>query len=99
MRGQVEITREQVEHVARLAHLQLSPEEITYYQGQLGRILAYAQELETLKPQQPQASQGDLNSAYEREDKMEPSLAAEDIMAGAPRPAGTAFQVPRFVES
>ena len=37
------VTPEEVLHVARLAKLRLSPEEIERFSGQLGRILVYVE--------------------------------------------------------
>ncbi|HWP22769.1 MAG TPA: Asp-tRNA(Asn)/Glu-tRNA(Gln) amidotransferase subunit GatC, partial [Candidatus Binatia bacterium] len=42
------LTREEVQHVALLARLRLTPEEETALTGQLGRILAYVQKLNEL---------------------------------------------------
>ena len=38
-------TREEIEHLAKLARLELSEEEIVRYQGEMGRILDYVGEL------------------------------------------------------
>ena len=39
------ITQQQVEHIARLSRLSLSPEELPRYGEQLGRILGYIEQL------------------------------------------------------
>ena len=44
----MKITREEVLRVAQLAHLELSPEEVEMYRGQLDEILAYIGKLEQL---------------------------------------------------
>ena len=40
------LSREDVEHIAKLALLALTPEEITRYQEQLSAILTYAEKLQ-----------------------------------------------------
>jgi aspartyl-tRNA(Asn)/glutamyl-tRNA(Gln) amidotransferase subunit C len=44
----MKISREDVLRVARLAHLELAPEEVETYRGQLDEILAYIGKLEEL---------------------------------------------------
>lgn len=44
----MKITREDVLRVAELAHLELTPEEVEMYRGQLDEILSYIAKLEQL---------------------------------------------------
>ncbi|MCY3900105.1 MAG: Asp-tRNA(Asn)/Glu-tRNA(Gln) amidotransferase subunit GatC [Caldilineaceae bacterium] len=44
----VKLTREEVRHVAELAKLQLSDAELDEYSGQLGQILTYAQQVQSV---------------------------------------------------
>ena len=44
----MELTKEEVRHVAELAKLQLSEAELDEYAGQLGQILAYAQQIRSV---------------------------------------------------
>ena len=44
----MKISREEVLRVAELAHLELSPEEIDTYRGQLDEILTYIDKLKEL---------------------------------------------------
>lgn len=44
----MKISKEEVEHVAKLARLKLSPEEVEKYQKQMGSILAYVDKLNEL---------------------------------------------------
>ena len=46
--GDVKLTREEVRHVAELAKLQLSDAELDEYAGQLGQILTYAQQVQSV---------------------------------------------------
>lgn len=44
----VKLTKDEVRHVAELARLQLSEAELEAYAGQLGQILAYAQQVQSV---------------------------------------------------
>ena len=44
----VKLTRDEVRHVAELAKLQLSEAELDEYAGQLGQILTYAQQVQSV---------------------------------------------------
>lgn len=43
------LTKDQIEHIAKLARLRLAPEDIAIYQEQLGSILEYVDKLNELK--------------------------------------------------
>jgi aspartyl-tRNA(Asn)/glutamyl-tRNA(Gln) amidotransferase subunit C len=77
------ITREQVEHVARLAHLALTEEELDRFGEQLGAILEAVGKVSEL----------DLVNVW-REDDPQPSLPREDALANAPETEGGFFKVP-----
>lgn len=44
----VKLTKDEVRHVAELAKLQLSDAELEEYAGQLGQILTYAQQIQSV---------------------------------------------------
>ena len=44
----MKLTREEVRHVAELARLQVSDAELDEYAGQLGQILTYAQQVQSV---------------------------------------------------
>ena len=77
------ITREQVLHVARLARLALSEEEVACFQEQLSAILEAVGKVSEL----------DLVNVF-GEDEPRPSLALEDALANAPDREGDFFGVP-----
>jgi aspartyl-tRNA(Asn)/glutamyl-tRNA(Gln) amidotransferase subunit C len=79
------ITREQVEHVARLAHLALTEEELERLGGQLDAILdavGKVSELD-LSGVEPTSHPLDLVNVW-REDEPRPSLSPEEAQANAP---------------
>ena len=93
------IDRKTVEQVARLARLELTPEEIDRYGAQLGSILDYMEELKKLDVSgvQPLAHAGDFKNVF-RDDAPRESLPKDDILRNAPERAGDFFVVPKIIE-
>ncbi len=79
------LTRAQVEHIAELAKLRLSEQEIAKMTEQLSAILDYAERLQQLDTDaiSPTASVVPLQNVM-REDAVEPSLPREQVIANAP---------------
>ena len=89
------ITREEVLHVARLARLALSEEEIERFQGQLSAILdavGKVSELD-LAGVEPTSHPLELVNVLE-DDEPRPSLSLEESIRNAPDPEGGFFGVP-----
>jgi len=95
----MQLSIEQVRHVARLARLSLSAEEEERYAAQLSAILAYAEELAQVDTSQiaPTAHAADLENLM-REDVVEPSLPPELALQNAPDRAGSSVAVPKILE-
>jgi aspartyl-tRNA(Asn)/glutamyl-tRNA(Gln) amidotransferase subunit C len=100
----LKISREDVLRVAELAHLELTPEEIELYLGQLDEILAYVDKLQKLdvanvEPMAqvlfPSTSSDQLEL---RDDTMLPCGVADAVLAQAPDAAKPFFRVPRVIE-
>jgi aspartyl-tRNA(Asn)/glutamyl-tRNA(Gln) amidotransferase subunit C len=91
----VAITREQVLHVARLARLDIPPEEIETVRGQLGDILDAVSKVSEpdLDDVPPTSHPLDLVNVWD-EDEPRPSLPRTEALANAPDPADGAFRVP-----
>jgi aspartyl-tRNA(Asn)/glutamyl-tRNA(Gln) amidotransferase subunit C len=93
------ISREQVEHVAHLARLGLSAEEINRLQQQLSQILGHMQMIDSLDTSAiPPTAQVIPVSSVMREDAARPSLPVEEILKNAPRREGAFFKVPPVLE-
>ena len=93
------ITRETVLHVARLARLELSPDEVATMQENLGKILGYVEQLGELGTDGvPETAHVTAERAPLREDALTGSLDTESALAEAPRSAGGGFAVPAFVD-
>jgi aspartyl-tRNA(Asn)/glutamyl-tRNA(Gln) amidotransferase subunit C len=98
------ITRQDVEHVARLARLALSEEEKERFTQQLGSILTYIEKMSALdtKNVPPTSHVLPLSNVW-REDKVEPSIPAtlgspQEILANAPEREGSLFKVKKVIE-
>ncbi|MPN38059.1 Aspartyl/glutamyl-tRNA(Asn/Gln) amidotransferase subunit C [bioreactor metagenome] len=94
----MKISRQQVEHVAMLARLELSEEEVAGYTVQLNSILDYAAMLDQLNTDdiKPTAYAVPLHNIV-REDQVQPSFAREKVLANAPVAEDGFFKVPRIV--
>lgn len=78
------LTKEDVEKIANLARLALTPEEIAQYQKQLSAVLDYAEMLNELDLEQIDfVSQTETRKNVMREDAIEPGLALEDVLFNA----------------
>jgi aspartyl-tRNA(Asn)/glutamyl-tRNA(Gln) amidotransferase subunit C len=89
------ITREEVLHVAALARLELSDEEVERFREQLSAILdavGKVAELD-LSDVEPTAHPLDLVNVW-AEDEPRPCLSVEEALANAPDRDGALFRVP-----
>jgi len=93
------IDRATVEHVAKLARLELTPEELDLYGKQLGAILDYVAQLAALDVAgvEPLARAAEASNVF-REDAPRPSLGRPEVLANAPERTDEFFVVPRVVE-
>ena len=91
------ITRDEVLHVAKLAQLALTEDEITQLTDELGKILeavGIVAELE-LADVQPTSHPLDLVNVWD-EDVPRASLPLEDVLANAPEAQNGLFRVPAW---
>jgi len=94
----MKITPEEISHVANLARLHLSSEEVEAMAGQLGDILSYVTKLNELDTEGivPTTHAISIVNAF-REDEVKPSLEREKALANGPQQDGEAFVVPRII--
>jgi aspartyl-tRNA(Asn)/glutamyl-tRNA(Gln) amidotransferase subunit C len=94
----MKISREEVEHVAILARLRLSPEQVERLTGQLNDILAAMDKLRELDTTgvPPTSHALELTGAM-REDQVRPSMERDRALANAPASDGQSFVVPRVI--
>lgn len=93
------ITPQVVQHVARLARLEISREETDRYAGQLSRILDLAERLNAL----PTGEVAPMTHAValtmpERDDAVTGVDQRQAMLANAPDHAEECFRTPKFVE-
>ena len=89
------LSRKDVEHVAHLARLGLTEEELALLEGQLNHILdqyAVLAELDT-DHIAPTAQTIELENIL-RDDQVRPSFTAEQVLSLAPERSGPYFEVP-----
>lgn len=92
--------RAQIEHVAALASLTLTPEEADRMSRELDAIVSYVEELASLDTEGIEPTTSVLLSPTAwRSDEVAPSLPRDEALASAPRTAHGGFAVPTFVES
>lgn len=95
----MKITREEVEHVARLARLELTEEEKERMRAQLDSILRYMEKLNELDTTAVEPTSHVLPMVnVMREDELRPSLPQEEVLANAPDRQDVFFRVPRIIE-
>jgi aspartyl-tRNA(Asn)/glutamyl-tRNA(Gln) amidotransferase subunit C len=109
----MKITREEVLRIAELAHLELTPEEVELYRGQLDEILNYIGKLGELdisnvEPMaqvlftgagSPAAAPGVANEHPElRDDTLRRCDVADAVLAQAQDAAKPFFRVPRVID-
>jgi aspartyl-tRNA(Asn)/glutamyl-tRNA(Gln) amidotransferase subunit C len=89
------LDRDQVLHVARLARLELSDDEVNQMAAELSKVLDHIEKIRELDLDGvlPTAHVIDLVNAL-RADDPEPSLPREVILAAAPEPLHDGFGVP-----
>ena len=90
----MQLTREEVQHIATLCRIALSPQELEQLRGQLSHILEQFQVLEELDTEQMEPTSHSVNlRTVMRGDEVEPCLDKEQVMANAPRREGDFFKV------
>ncbi len=97
------VTVEEVNRVAELAHLELTPGETGRMLLDLNAILDYVAELNQLDTSgvAPLASANELDDAVAsavRADQLVPSLDRSVVMPQAPQSDGVFFEVPKVIE-
>ena len=99
MAGMAErISRADVAHVANLARLDITEEELEQFTEQLGAILAHAEDVEALdtKGVPPTAHPLPLRNVL-RDDEVRPSLDRDEVLSQAPDVQDGLFRVPRIL--
>lgn len=94
------ITREEVDHVAKLARLKLSESEAERYKEDLNSILDYVDTLKELDTEnvQPMSHVLDIKNVW-RDDEPDKNKDTESLLKNAPSREKDFFKVPKILES
>ena len=95
----MKISKQEVEHVARLARLDLSEQEKEKLTDQLSNILTYVEKLNELDTRgiEPTSHVLDIRNVM-RDDAARPGLSQESALANAPERAAGHYKVPKIIE-
>ena len=96
------ITEADVQKVAQLAHMEITPDELKVFAPQMADIVAYVEQLNALNTANVQPSLGGLTPEGEatdsaRDDIVAPSLGQKTALAEAPDAAAGHFRVPKVL--
>ncbi len=93
------ITREEVAHLAVLARLALTEQELDHYAEQLDVILTSIARVSEVAGQDipPTSHAIPLQNVF-REDVVAPSLTSQEALSGAPAAEDERFRVPRILD-
>jgi aspartyl-tRNA(Asn)/glutamyl-tRNA(Gln) amidotransferase subunit C len=93
-----QISRDEVAHLARLARLALTDDELDSYAGQLDAILGHVSQIQAVDVTGVEATDNPLKDVNVfRPDVVEPCLTQEQALAEAPKSAEGRFAVPRIL--
>ena len=95
-----QLTRADVEHVARLARLALTDDELEHFTGQLAVILEHAAQIAALDTADvpPTAHPLPLVNVF-RPDVARPGIDRDEVLAMAPAAEDGRFRVPRILDA
>lgn len=93
------LTSEEIEHIARLARLQLTDDQKELYREQLSHILDYIAKLRQLDTANvPPTAGGGLTQMELRPDASRPSLPTKLLLENAPDAEDDQFKIPPVFE-
>lgn len=92
------ISESQVEHIAKLARLQLSSEETLFYKDNMEKILDYVQQLDTLDTENVEpAYHSVVLQDHLRSDHLQSGLTSEETFQNAPEAERPFFHIPQIL--
>ncbi|OIJ13654.1 asparaginyl/glutamyl-tRNA amidotransferase subunit C [Anaerobacillus alkalidiazotrophicus] len=93
------ITKDQVKHVAHLARLSVTEEEVEQFTEQLDKIISFAEQLNELNTEgiEPTTHVLDIKNVL-REDVVKESLKNEEVLKNAPDEQDGQVKVPSIME-
>jgi aspartyl-tRNA(Asn)/glutamyl-tRNA(Gln) amidotransferase subunit C len=94
----VDVTESLVRHVARLARIALTDEEVAATVPQLARILAYVEQVGAVAVDETAETEEAVPLDALRDDEPGPTLTRREVAGNAPAHDGAFLVVPRFLE-
>ncbi|KAB2837189.1 MAG: Asp-tRNA(Asn)/Glu-tRNA(Gln) amidotransferase subunit GatC [Melioribacteraceae bacterium] len=92
------VTKKDVEHIAKLARLKVTEEEVEHYTGQLNQILTYVEKLNELDTENIEPLSHPVeNTNVFREDELKQSIKTEEALKNAPDKDDEHFKVPKVI--
>ena len=93
------LTLQEVEHIAKLARLELTDEQKMRYREQLEAILDHVAKLQELDTKDvPPTASVSVGQLPLRADELRPSLPKDELLKNAPKQADGQFQIPPVFE-
>ncbi|GAC1410158.1 MAG: Asp-tRNA(Asn)/Glu-tRNA(Gln) amidotransferase subunit GatC [Candidatus Velthaea sp.] len=87
-----------VRHVAKLARLALTDDEVTLYGAQLASLMVHVDDMKNLDTESVAATAQVIESRNVlREDEVRPCLARDVVLAQAPQAQNGFFRVPKII--
>ncbi len=93
------VTLKDVEHIAKLARLKFSAEELKEFTGDMNKILEYMEKLNELdtKKVEPLSHPVEQINVF-REDEVKDSINREEALKNAPKSDEEFFKVPKVIK-
>ena len=92
------LSKKEVEHIAWLAHIELSDEEKALFTEQFNEILDYFKTIDRVDTNGVEPTYHVLNlKNVHRKDEAKPSLSTEEALKNAPRKEKKFFKSPRII--
>lgn len=100
MKKNSNLTEQEVKHVAKLARLSLTPEEVKKFQEQLSEVLAYIEVLKEVKTEktEPTSQVTSLENVF-RKDQSQASLSQKEVLSGAKETHQGFFKIKRILDN
>jgi len=93
-----QISRDEVAHLARLARLALTEDELDGFAGQLDAILGHVSQIQSVDVTGVEPTDNPLKDVnVTRPDTVQPCLTQDEALAAAPKAADGRFAVPRIL--
>ncbi|HEY8272372.1 MAG TPA: Asp-tRNA(Asn)/Glu-tRNA(Gln) amidotransferase subunit GatC [Pseudobdellovibrionaceae bacterium] len=92
------IDKKTIEHIAKLARLEITEDEATEYSQQLGKAMAHFEQISKVDTTgiEPLVTPAEIEDFW-REDLVKQEFTPEDMVSNAPSKAGHLFKVPPVV--